>query len=178
MKSSVGGRNMTRGGWSAWRTGVVAALLTGLLAATSTLAQEAAQKPSVSPEQQKRVELMKSKGTEASMTILPVRLGGRPFDRVSEVVGQLLEGFQRDLCGPGLILCILSELGPLAEGDVPLRVFQLRQHVCLSLSRVQPRQRERLEKSYGQVIEEEAREGINLTRYYTPPAKDDPSAKT
>ncbi|MFZ1937159.1 MAG: hypothetical protein WAU84_25755 [Thermoguttaceae bacterium] len=42
-------------------------------------------------EDQQRLELMKSKGTRASLTILPVRLGGRPWDRVSEVVGLLLE---------------------------------------------------------------------------------------
>ncbi len=34
---------------------------------------------------------MKQKGVDASLTILPVRLGGRPFDRVSEVIGLLLE---------------------------------------------------------------------------------------
>ena len=34
---------------------------------------------------------MKSKGPEASLTILPVRLAGRPFDRVTEVVGMMLE---------------------------------------------------------------------------------------
>jgi hypothetical protein len=41
--------------------------------------------------QQQRLELMKSKGTDASLTILPVRLAGRPWDRVTEVVGLLLE---------------------------------------------------------------------------------------
>jgi len=44
-----------------------------------------------SPEQQKRLDLMKSRGPDASLTILPVRLAGRPFDRVTEVVGLLLE---------------------------------------------------------------------------------------
>jgi hypothetical protein len=34
---------------------------------------------------------MKSKGPDASLTILPVRLGGKPWDRVTEVVGMLLE---------------------------------------------------------------------------------------
>jgi hypothetical protein len=47
--------------------------------------------PSVSPEQQKRLELMKSEGPNASLTILPVRVGGNPFDRVTEAVGWLLE---------------------------------------------------------------------------------------
>ncbi len=45
----------------------------------------------LAPGQQKRLELMKSKGLEASLTILPVRLGGKPWDRVTEVVGFLLE---------------------------------------------------------------------------------------
>ncbi|HEX7571346.1 MAG TPA: hypothetical protein VF492_12660 [Verrucomicrobiae bacterium] len=43
------------------------------------------------PKQQQRLELMKSKGADGSLTILPVRLAGRPFDRVTEVVGLLLE---------------------------------------------------------------------------------------
>ena len=45
----------------------------------------------LAPEQAKRLELMKSKGPDASLTILPVRLGGKPWDRVTEVVGVLLE---------------------------------------------------------------------------------------
>ena len=44
----------------------------------------------MAPEQQ-RLELMKSKGPDASLTILPVRLAGKPWDRVTEVVGVLLE---------------------------------------------------------------------------------------
>jgi hypothetical protein len=54
-------------------------------------AQQDLQKTVVSPEQQKRLELMKSKSTEASLTILPIRLAGKPFDRVTEFVGLLLE---------------------------------------------------------------------------------------
>ena len=46
---------------------------------------------SMAPEQQQRLELMKSKGPDASLTILPVRLAGKPWDRVTEVVGVLLE---------------------------------------------------------------------------------------
>ena len=34
---------------------------------------------------------MKSRGPDASLTILPVRLAGKPWDRVTEVVGLLLE---------------------------------------------------------------------------------------
>lgn len=45
----------------------------------------------VAPDQQQRQELMKSKGPDAALTILPVRLAGKPFDRVTEVVGLLLE---------------------------------------------------------------------------------------
>jgi hypothetical protein len=54
-------------------------------------AGEAPPKSGVSPEQAKRSELMKSKGVDASLTILPVRLAGKPFDRVTELVGLLLE---------------------------------------------------------------------------------------
>jgi hypothetical protein len=43
------------------------------------------------PEPSSRLALMKSKGVDASLTILPVRLGGKPWDRVTEVVGLLLE---------------------------------------------------------------------------------------
>lgn len=45
----------------------------------------------LAPEQQQRLALMKSKGPDASLTILPVRLAGKPWDRVTEVVGLLLE---------------------------------------------------------------------------------------
>jgi len=45
----------------------------------------------MAPEQQKRLELMKSKGPDGALTILPVRLAGKPWDRVTEVVGVLLE---------------------------------------------------------------------------------------
>jgi len=62
-----------------------------------------AEKPRLrAPEEQKRLDLMKSKGGQASLTILPVRLGGRHLpqataenrdfrDRVTEVVGLFLE---------------------------------------------------------------------------------------
>jgi uncharacterized protein (TIGR03067 family) len=54
------------------------------------------QQPAVPPEQKKRLELMTSKGTDASLTVLPVRITGVMFeretrDRVSGVVGLLLE---------------------------------------------------------------------------------------
>ncbi len=53
--------------------------------------QETTKTPSTSGEQQKRLELMKSRGPEGSLTVLPVILAGQPFDRVAEVVGLLLE---------------------------------------------------------------------------------------
>ncbi len=64
---------------------------TVLLSAFWVFAQPDSQKPVVSPEQQKRLELMKSKSTGASLTILPIRLAGKPFDRITEFVGLLLE---------------------------------------------------------------------------------------
>ncbi len=54
-------------------------------------AQPASSEPAVPPEQQQRLELMKTRGTEASLTLLPVRLGGKPFDRVTELIGLFLE---------------------------------------------------------------------------------------
>jgi hypothetical protein len=47
--------------------------------------------PTVSPERQKRIDAMKMKGPDASLTVLPVRLAGQPSERVTEVVGLLLE---------------------------------------------------------------------------------------
>ena len=41
--------------------------------------------------QQERLALMKSRGQEASLTILPIIVVGNPFDRASEIVGVLLE---------------------------------------------------------------------------------------
>ena len=71
---------------------VVSFLLMAVLGASAVgFAQEAPTVPGPSPEQQKRLELMKSKGPEGSLTILPVVLAGRPFDRVTEVVGLMLE---------------------------------------------------------------------------------------
>ncbi len=45
----------------------------------------------MAPDRQRRLELMKSRGPDATLTILPVRLAGKPWDRVTEVVGVLLE---------------------------------------------------------------------------------------
>lgn len=43
------------------------------------------------PEQQARLDAMKTKGPEASLSILPVMFVGRPFDRVTDFLGVLLE---------------------------------------------------------------------------------------
>ena len=66
-------------------------LLILLMASGMGFAQQDQSKSSVSKEQQKRLDLMKSKGVDASLTILPVRLMGEPEGRVSEIVGALLE---------------------------------------------------------------------------------------
>jgi hypothetical protein len=55
------------------------------------LAQDLTKTRSIPREQQKRAELMRSRGPEGSLTVIPVMLLGKPFDRVSEVVGALLE---------------------------------------------------------------------------------------
>jgi|GEM_PF-525650 len=91
MKSSIRNKSTKQAVWSALKAGVFGAILTGLLASTGTFAQEAPQKPSVSPEQQKRLEAMKAKGTEGSLTVLPVRIGGECWDRLTEVVGTFFE---------------------------------------------------------------------------------------
>jgi hypothetical protein len=43
------------------------------------------------PEQSARLDAMKAKGPEASLAILPVMMVGRPFDRVTDVLGVILE---------------------------------------------------------------------------------------
>lgn len=102
MKKSVGKKNSQQAVWSELKTGLFGSIVTVCLASACTVAQEAAHATSVSPEQQKRLELMRSQGTEASLTILPVRLGGKQLgpgiaesrgfrDRVTEVVGVFLE---------------------------------------------------------------------------------------
>jgi hypothetical protein len=42
-------------------------------------------------EQQARLDAMKAKGPEASLSILPMMIAGRPFDRATDVLGVLLE---------------------------------------------------------------------------------------
>jgi len=91
MKKRIGNKSTKQALWIALKAGVFGVLLSVLLASGWMSAQETPQKPGVSAEQEKRLELMKSKGPEASLTILPVRLAGKPFARVTEVVGVLLE---------------------------------------------------------------------------------------
>ncbi len=72
----------------------VAAMGFGVVSVTASVmaGEPKADKPRIlAPEQEKRIELLTSKGPGASLTILPVSLAGRPFDRVTEVVGVLLE---------------------------------------------------------------------------------------
>ena len=69
-----------------WLTALLGALLCG-----SSWAQNPPAQLSITPEQQQRLDTMKSRSVDASLTILPVRLGGKPWDRVSQVVGVLLE---------------------------------------------------------------------------------------
>jgi len=77
---------------SSFRTTVAGPLSMILLAMCVSRFPVAAEPPAgPAPGQQKRLETMKSKGPDASLTILPVRLGGKPWDRVTEVVGFLLE---------------------------------------------------------------------------------------
>jgi hypothetical protein len=62
-----------------------------LAAGIGRFAVAAEPQAAIAPEQTQRLELMKSKGPDGSLTILPVRLAGKPWDRVTEVVGVLLE---------------------------------------------------------------------------------------
>ena len=62
-----------------------------LITAGSISAQQNQNKTAIPKDQKQRQELMKSKGVDASLTILPAGLMGRPEVRVSEVIGVLLE---------------------------------------------------------------------------------------
>jgi hypothetical protein len=71
---------------------VIQALSIVLLAVGTGRFAPAAEPPArPGPEARQRLELMKSQGPDGSLTILPVRLAGKPWDRVTEVVGVLLE---------------------------------------------------------------------------------------
>ncbi len=67
-------------------------LLAGCLCVSPSLfGQEAPQSSSAPGGIQKGPERMESGATVRSLTVLPILLAGRPYDRVSEVVGVLLE---------------------------------------------------------------------------------------
>ncbi|HLN52383.1 MAG TPA: hypothetical protein VK212_01660 [Lentimicrobium sp.] len=62
-----------------------------LLSSGWLCAQQDIAKNTISGDQQQRLDLMKLKGVEASLTILPVRIMEQNWDRVSEIIGLLLE---------------------------------------------------------------------------------------
>ena len=80
-------------GWIGLKTSVFAVLFCALIASVWTFAQEAPKKPRVSLEQKERIELMKSRGPEASLTILPMRLAGKPTWRVIKLKAALGAAF-------------------------------------------------------------------------------------
>lgn len=55
------------------------------------VANAASAQSGLTPEQQNRLAAMQAKGPEGSLTILPARLAGQPFDRMTEFIGLLLE---------------------------------------------------------------------------------------
>jgi hypothetical protein len=69
-----------------WFTALLGALLYG-----GSWAQNPPPQLSITPDRQQRLDAMTAKSVDASLTILPVRLGGKSWDRVSQVVGVLLE---------------------------------------------------------------------------------------
>jgi hypothetical protein len=86
--------------WPGWSDWIIARILTGearqliegsAAAGTPPDGQPDGPQIRVPPEQLNRAALMKSRGINASLTVLPVRLAGRPLDRLTEVVGALLE---------------------------------------------------------------------------------------
>jgi hypothetical protein len=74
---------------SAW----LVVLLLSCLCRSAFAAEISAGSPQLSmpSEQQARLDAMKAKGPEASLAILPAMLVGRPFDRVTDVLGVMLE---------------------------------------------------------------------------------------
>ena len=70
---------------------LLGAFLVALISTGTISAQQNQNKTSIPKDQKQRQELMRSKGVDASLTILPAGLMGRPEVRVSEVIGVLLE---------------------------------------------------------------------------------------
>jgi len=79
-------------GWhDYWISKALAGLILMFLLNLGWVTAQVQSKPDIPKEQQKRLDLMKSKSVDGSLTILPVRLMGQPMERVSEVVGVILE---------------------------------------------------------------------------------------
>ena len=70
---------------------ILGVLLIALITTGSISVQQNQNKTAIPKDQKQRQELMKSKGPDASLTILPAGLMGRPEVRVSEVIRVLLE---------------------------------------------------------------------------------------
>ncbi len=73
------------------RSLILELILAAFFALGAALAQIAPQKPGASTDQQSRLALMKSRGTEGSLTILPVTILGQPMGPLSELIGLFLE---------------------------------------------------------------------------------------
>lgn len=70
---------------------MLAALAVLGAALSAGVANVASDQSGLPPEQLKRLAAMNAKGPDGSLTILPARLAGQPFDRVTEVIGMMLE---------------------------------------------------------------------------------------
>ncbi len=73
------------------RSLILEVILFSVFALGAALTQITPQKPGAPTDQQSRLALMKSRGPDASLTIVPTILFGHPDGRVSEVVGLLFE---------------------------------------------------------------------------------------
>jgi hypothetical protein len=70
-------------------TGLV--LSFAVIVSTAARAADSPEPSSPATEQAKKIEQMTARGPDASLTVLPVVLGGQPFDRVTEFVALRLE---------------------------------------------------------------------------------------
>ena len=92
MNRSIEMKSPKRRGSCALRVIAVGIFFGVFVTSEQVLAADPTGETGASPQQQEqRLELMKSKGPNATLTIFPVRVAGKPFDRVTEVVGVLLE---------------------------------------------------------------------------------------
>lgn len=83
--------NETKHSGQTWVLPILAALVVIVAGPSAVAANAASDQRGLPPEQQKRMEAMKTKGPDASLTILPVRIGGKCWDRLTEFVGVLHE---------------------------------------------------------------------------------------